>query len=1054
MRNPPILGTLRKNLILLPCAVVFSFLSAIQIASAQVLGNLHEKAPKRVIMELASGNSQDLIVVFDDKVAQKTTRELQSMTGLSSHHSQVIEHKAARYTEKKKEILSAFESHEAVELKRYSHLPVGFLRIHSKEALDRLLADPDVVGVYENMGERMFLAESLPLIGQPQAAALGYLGVGTAIAVLDTGVDYTKTAFGSCTAPGVPTNCKVVYAQDFAPSDGKLDDNGHGTNVAGILLGVAPGTKIVALDVFRSGGLTYQTDQISAINWVIANKSTYNIVAINMSFGGGSYSSQASNDPRKSVFDAVRAAGIIPVAAAGNEGYTNALAAPAAIPGVVSVGAVYDSAMGSFNWGNPLRCSDNISSADKVACFSNSASFLTLLAPGSQILAAGMTNGGTSQAAPHVAGAVAVLRSAYPTETLEQTISRLTKGVMVTDSRNDIAKPRLNLQMALALNASCTYSLSETSKSFSSISSSGSVAVTTGAGCTWSAASNTSNSDWITVTSGSSGSGSGSGTVNYSVSANDNIASRTGTITVAGHTYTVTQSGSVGAVSNILLNPGFEEGPVSWTDSPANRYPVITAYLNPTANNSWYAWLCGYNNCVDKLYQDVTVPADAQSAYVQFNYWITTDETSSATAYDTMTVRIYSPPNATTYTYWTLSNLNPTTGWVLSPEYKLSAFKGQTIRLQFAATTDSSFTTDFYVDNVALMVSGSTPDTQAPMAPTGLTATASSASEINLDWNASTDNVGVTANKVYRSGTLVATLGNVTTYRDTGLMASSSYIYTVSACDAAGNCSPQSAATSATTPAPPDTQPPTVPTGLTATVISSSHINLVWTASTDNVGVITYKIYSGGNLVAILGNVTSSSRTNTTSTTYIYTVSACDAAGNCSAQSTPASATTPAPPDSQPPTAPTGLTATAFSSSQINLSWNASTDNVGVTAYKITSSDGQTATLGDVTSYSHTGLRSSTAYSYTVAACDGGGNCSAQTTSASATTKAPPVKGDINDDGSVNLADAIMALQIVSGRSPSDVNKSADVNNNGQIGLEEALYILQLVAGLRLAEPP
>ena len=1118
MKNIPLREKLSKALILLFCAVVLALLSTVEIASAQVPGNVHERAPKRVIEALASGNTQDLIVVFDDKAAQKSAEELQSATGLRSHHKRVIDHKASKYSETKGKVLSAFGSHEASELKHYSHLPVGFLRIHSKEALERLLANPDVVGVYEDTKEQKFLAESLPLIGQPQAAALGYLGAGTAVAVLDTGVDYTKTAFGSCTSPGVPANCKVVYAQDFAPSDGKLDADGHGTNVAGIVLGVAPGAKIVALDVFN-GETANGTDILAAINWVIANKATHNIVAMNLSLGSGKYTSPVISGYYNASVNQARAAGILTIAAAGNDAYTNALSQPAAATGVVSVGAVYDSSMGTLNWGIPLRCTDITSAADKVTCFSNSASFLTLLAPGSQILAAGITQGGTSQAAPHVAGAVAVLRAAFPNETLDQTVARLTNGVTVTDSRNDIAKPRLNLPMALGAKTSCAYSLSETSKSFSSISSSGSVAVTTGTGCTWNAASTTGNSDWITVTTGSTG--SGNGTVNYSVSANANIASRTGTITIAGKTYTVTQSGSVGSVSNILLNPGFEDGPVSWTESTGNvyGYPVITSYLNPTTTNSWYAWLCGYNNCVDKLYQDVTVPADAQSAYVQFNYWITTEETSSVAAYDSMSLRIYSPPNATTSKYWTLSNINKTTDWVLSPKYDISAFKGQTIRLQFSATTDSTFPTDFYVDNVALMVGGSTPDTQAPAIPARLTATAISASAINLVWNASTDNVGVTAYKVYRSAALEATLGNVTTYRDTGLTASTAYTYTVSACDAAGNCSPQSIGATALTPGlSSDTQPPTVPAGLKATVISSSAINLSWTASSDAIGVTGYKVYRNGTLFKVLGKVTSYSDTGLTpSMPYSYTVSACDSAGNCSVQSSSVQATTLAPSEwssvifsgpstyqvtgntvnvtvdritnnsltrksgslkielwaltapyfggsvtgyvtasirtgliagatetlaannyfskitlnlpytappadyskyalflleydsvncsttgnfciidyinyheTQSPTVPTGLSSTTISSSQVSLAWTASTDNVGVTTYKVYRNGILVTLLGNVTSYDDSGLSAATLYSYTISACDVWGNCSAQSAAISATTSAPP----------------------------------------------------------------
>ena len=110
MKNPLILGTLRKVLILLPCAVVLALLSVIQIASAQVPGNVHEKAPKRVIMELASGNPQDLIVVFDDKAAQKTAERVPSMAGLPSHDRRIIEYKAAQYAETKQQVLSAFGS--------------------------------------------------------------------------------------------------------------------------------------------------------------------------------------------------------------------------------------------------------------------------------------------------------------------------------------------------------------------------------------------------------------------------------------------------------------------------------------------------------------------------------------------------------------------------------------------------------------------------------------------------------------------------------------------------------------------------------------------------------------------------------------------------------------------------------------------------------------------------------------------------------------------------------------------------------------------------------
>jgi hypothetical protein len=112
---------------------------------------------------------------------------------------------------------------------------------------------------------------------------------------------------------------------------------------------------------------------------------------------------------------------------------------------------VYDSNIGGWNYGGtPPTCTDSSSAPDKIVCFTNSASFLTMLAPGAQVTAAGITDFGTSQASPQVAGSVAVLRAAYPAETLVQTVTRLTsRGVPVTDSRNGFTIPRLNLLAAV-----------------------------------------------------------------------------------------------------------------------------------------------------------------------------------------------------------------------------------------------------------------------------------------------------------------------------------------------------------------------------------------------------------------------------------------------------------------------------------------------------------------------------------------------------------------------------------------------------------------------------
>src|SRR5204863_3335628 len=138
---------------------------------------------------------------------------------------------------------------------------------------------------------------------------------------------------------------------------------------------------------------------------------------------------------------------------------------------------------------------------------------------------------------------------------------------------------------------------------------------------------------------------------------------------------------------------------------------------------------------------------------------------------------------------------------------------------------------------------------------------------------------------------------------------------------AAGNNSAQCSSVSATTQAAADTTAPSVPTNLSATAASSSQINLSWTASTDNVGVTGYKVFRGGAQIATVTGTTYQNTGLTAGTAYSYTVSAYDAAGNNSAQCAPASATTQAAADITAPTVPTNLSATAVSSSQINMTW-------------------------------------------------------------------------------------------------------------------------------------
>jgi fibronectin type 3 domain-containing protein len=208
---------------------------------------------------------------------------------------------------------------------------------------------------------------------------------------------------------------------------------------------------------------------------------------------------------------------------------------------------------------------------------------------------------------------------------------------------------------------------------------------------------------------------------------------------------------------------------------------------------------------------------------------------------------------------------------------------------------------------------------------------------------------------------------------------------------------------SGTTPV--DTTPPTVPTGLTATVTGSTAA-LSWTASTDNVGVTGYSVYRNAapsftpSPATKIADVSSTSYSDTSLAVgiYYYEVVATDAAGNLSDSSSSASATIAPPPDTTPPTTPAGVTATV-SGTSVALAWTASTDNVGVTGYSVyrgtsaafaPSAANLIATTAGNTYNDASSLAPGTYY-YEVVASDAAGNASGASSAASATI---PPAGD------------------------------------------------------------
>ncbi len=422
-------------------------------------------------------------------------------------------------------------------------------------------------------------------------------------------------------------------------------------------------------------------------------------------------------------------------------------------------------------------------------------------------------------------------------------------------------------------------------------------------------------------------------------------------------------------------------GTISLTYAATPNYPIVSIYDIIGANAAPYDTCAGATGSSALISGVVAGPTITPATPNELIIGMMQE--------DSETVEGVSPGDyvGAYYNGYQYTSLDQDGGYMLYADPSTSAV---TVNWTYANTENNTPIGSWESIVAAFVPGSSTPDTQPPTVPTGLTVTGTTTSTASLSWTASTDNVGVTGYKIYRGGSQIATT-SVTSFTNTGLAASTTYSYQVSAYDAAGNVSAQSSPANATTQIPPDTTPPTVTiTAPAQNATVTSTITLAATAS-DDVGVASVQFtVDGANFGSVL---TASPYTVTLDTTTLtngtHTISAFakDAAGNTGTAAN--IVVTVANPDIIPPSVPTGLVAIAVSPSQINLSWVPSTDNVGVAGYQVYRNGSQVA-IATSTSYQDTGLAASTTYTYTVVAYDAAGNVSAQSGAANATTPALP----------------------------------------------------------------